>query len=191
MFRNTPVWTRIARATWRRRRGARRGATAVLAMLFLVILSSLAIAMYAMATTNVQAARNFSDGDRARATAESGLRWASWRFNRMARPRTAIGNITPQVADSLWPVIRTAVTNDYATLSNTAERPMKWDGETLTSSKIASDETSGRFTIAITQHPLYAGDPLDQRWLRVTSTGTYGNAKRALSMDFKIDKKIK
>src|SRR5918993_371998 len=102
--------------------GARRGATAVLAMLFLVILSSLALAMYAMATTNVQAARNFSDGDRARATAESGLRWASWRFTRMARPRTTIGNITPAVADSLWPSIRTSITNDYATLTNAAER---------------------------------------------------------------------
>ena len=45
----------------RSRFGARRGATAVLAMLFLVILSSLALAMFAMATTNVQAARNFSE----------------------------------------------------------------------------------------------------------------------------------
>ena len=142
MFRKKPTTSPVTRAA--RRAHPRRGATAVLAMLFLVILGSLSVAMYAMATTNVQAARNFSDGDRARATAESGLRWTAWRFNRMQRPKTRIGNITAEVAEGLWPTLRTSIANDYATLTNAAERKVTWDPntETLSSAPIAANTSS-------------------------------------------------
>ena len=46
---------------------------------------------------------------RARDAAESGLRWISWRFVKMNRPKTATGNITSAVADTLWPTICNSV----------------------------------------------------------------------------------
>ena len=96
----------------------RRGMTAVLAMLFMVLAATLAVGMFAMATMNTQSGRSLSDADRARGLAESGLRWISWRFIMMNRPKTTIGAITPAVADSLWPAIRTSINNDLANMVN-------------------------------------------------------------------------
>ncbi|HTK75183.1 MAG TPA: hypothetical protein VL371_07985 [Gemmataceae bacterium] len=169
----------------------RRGMTAVLAMLFMVLAATLAVGMFAMATMNTQSGRSLSDADRARGLAESGLRWMSWRFMMMNRPKTTIGAISPTVADSLWPAIRTSINSDLANMVNLSERATTFDGVTFKTAPITSDETPGRFVIAIRQHPIWAGDPLDKRYLRVTSTGTFGTATRTLAMDFLIDKKVK
>lgn len=172
-------------------RPSRRGATAVLAMLFLVIFTTLAVAMFSMSASNVQTAANLSDVDRARATAESGLRWMSYRFVQMNRPHTTVGNITADVADTLWPKINSAIQNDLATLLVSSERATTSTATSITSSSIAIDGGAGRFVIRVEQHPIEASDPLDERYLRVTSTGTYNSARRSVSMDFKIDKKVK
>ena len=76
----------------------RRGLTAMMAMLFLAMASTLALGMYAASTTATASARNMIEGERARGAAESGLRWVSWRFTKMNRPQTTVGNITPAVA---------------------------------------------------------------------------------------------
>jgi hypothetical protein len=158
-----------------------------MAMLFLSIFATLAVAMAGMSTINMQSASNLADVDRARAVAESGLRWQAQRFIRMTRPRTTIGNITPTVAESLWPAIKTAVRNDYALLSLAAERAAPVDsGDTLTCSEIALDAArSERFQITIQQ------DAEDERFLIVTSTGRFRDAVRSVSMRFQIDKKVK
>src|SRR6478609_9413581 len=126
---------------YRPKRRRRRGMAAVLAMLFLALLSTLAVAMYSTATTNVQIARNYTDQQKARSAAESGLRWTAWRFVKMARPKTTVGNITPAVATTLWPSIRTALINDMATMTTASERALTFDGTTLASNPIAVDET--------------------------------------------------
>jgi hypothetical protein len=163
----------------------RRGFVAVVAMIFLTLLATLSVAMYATATLNVQTARNYTDQQKARSVAESGLRWMSWRLTHMTRPKTAIGNITPTVAASLWPSIRTAVINDFATLSTASERPMTYDGTTLSSSPIALDETKSRVTITMRLNPV------DNRYIIVNSSANSGGAKHIVSMEFKIDKKVK
>ena len=61
----------------------------------------------------------------------------------------------------------------------------------MTSSVIRLDDSGGTFQLKITKHPIGAGDPLDARYIRVSSTGTYKGSKRSVAMDFKIDKKIK
>jgi hypothetical protein len=61
----------------------------------------------------------------------------------------------------------------------------------MTSSTIAMDSTGGTFKLKISKHPLSAGDPLDSRYIQVSSTGTYQGATRTVAMDFKLDKKIK
>lgn len=164
---------------------------AVMAMIFMSLLATLSIAMYSTATMNVQTSKNYSEQHRARSTAESGLRWMAWRFTRMTRPKTTIGNITPAVAESLWPSIRSSITTDFAAMSTASERTLTWDGTTLKSNPIAVDESSARFTVSMRLHPVDAADPLDERYVQVTSVGTYGAAKHAVSMSFKIDKKVK
>src|SRR5688500_11581479 len=105
-----------------RRLRHRRGLTAMMAMIFLAMASTLALGMYAASTTTTASARNMIEGDRARGAAESGLRWTSWRFTKINRPRTSAGNITPGVAAALWPQIRTAVTADLNTMLQPSER---------------------------------------------------------------------
>jgi Tfp pilus assembly protein PilX len=168
-----------------RGRPARRGSAAMLAMAYLVLFATLSGAMYAMASLNVQTGRNISDVDRARAAAESGLRWFQYRIQHMSRPKTTIGNITSAVADSLWPSIRTAITNDMASNLVTAERAVTFNNNILSTASTAVDGTSSRFVVTITQ------DTDDKRILRVRSTGTYGLSSRSVSMAFKVDKKVK
>jgi len=190
--RNPDSHRRVQRKALRRRRGL----TSTLAMLFLAIAGTLALGMYSASTSATAAAGNLVQGERARNAAETGLRWMSWRFVKMARPKTSIGNITPTVAASLWPNIRSSITTDLSSMLTPAERSYTYDGATLTTAPISVDETSAsptgaRFVVAIRQHPLFGGDPLDARYIHVTSTGTYKNARRIMSMDFFIDKKVK
>lgn len=166
-------------------RKQRRGAAAVLAMLYLTLFATLAMAMYAMTTINVQVADNQADAERARGVAESGLRWMQHRFVRMNRPKTTIGEITPTVAANLWPAIRSAIASDLASMLNPSERVATITGTTLTTAPIAVDNEPGRFVITIRP------DPTDARLLLVSSRGTYGSATRTVSMAFTIDKKVK
>mgnify|MGYP005843125179 CR=1 FL=1 len=175
----------------RKRAPRRRGAAAVLAMMFLTMFVTLSLAMYTSATLNVQSAQNLSDVDRARAAAESGLRWMQYRFVKMSRPKTTVGNIDATAAANLWPALTTAIQNDFASLLTTTERAVTVSGNTVTSANIALDDSSSRFRLTIQQHPLDLSDPLDQRYVRVTSTGIYRGATRSVAMDFLIDKKVR
>lgn len=163
---------------------SQRGATAVLAMLFLMLITALTVGMFSMAQTNVQSSANLSDVTRARSAAESGMNWIQWRFAAMNRPKTTAGVISPEVALSIWPALRSAIVSDLNTLSDPAERPTAVTSQSVTSSLISLSDGQ-KFFIHIEQ------DTSDPRWLNVTSTGQYGSAERSVSMRFKIDKKIR
>src|SRR3954469_18843990 len=164
---------------------SRRGAAALMAMLYLLLFSTLTVAMFTMATLNTQTAANYSDADHARATAESGLRWIQYRFMKMDRPKTTIGNITPAVASNLWPGIRSSITADLNTLTKPTERPVTFTNNHLLTSWVSVDETGGRFQVDVTP------EPKDRTNLIVASTGKYKNSLRTISMKFHIDKKLK
>jgi hypothetical protein len=171
-------------------------------MLFLILVTTLSLAMYTMATLNVQGAANLSDSDRARAAAESGLRWISWRFAHLKNPTTAKGNIDAPTALALWPAIRTAIAAEIDLLPSGQDK-MTWDpsADRFTSSfiRVLPAQTTNpndarflnhTFQLNIRLHPLDPDDPLDSRHVRVTSTGRYGSARKSISLDFVIDKKI-
>ena len=170
-----------------------RGTTAVMAMLFLVVMTVVAVGMYAATTMNVQTSANLSHVRAARAMAESGLRWQAYRFTRMTRPRTLAGHIDAGVAVGLWPAIRDAVRNDYDSMIAAAERKAGGGGRDArdVSNPIALDGTGDRFVITI-EHPFVdPGDPEGEPKMRVTSTASCGQASRSVSMDFTVDKKFK
>jgi hypothetical protein len=194
---------------------SRRGATAVLAMLFLVMFVTLSLAMLSLATGNTQSASNLSNVAKSQDAAETGLRWMEYRFLKMDRPKRTEGNITAAVARSIWNNngtwgannvgLQKAIADDFGAanlgnpshanqniLTNVAERP--WtisNGVDMTSAWIAPDNNGATFQLHIAKHPLYVGDTLDDRYIRVTSTGKYGATLRSVSLDFKLDKKIK
>ncbi|HMB94430.1 MAG TPA: hypothetical protein VKK61_00160, partial [Tepidisphaeraceae bacterium] len=100
--------------TQRKNNHNRRGAAAVLAMMFLALMATLTLAMYSMTTSNVQVAENFDGVVQAQSAAEAGLRWTTYRFVHMARPKTTTGNITSTVAATLWPTLRQAIVDDIS-----------------------------------------------------------------------------
>ncbi|HVT90163.1 MAG TPA: pilus assembly PilX N-terminal domain-containing protein [Tepidisphaeraceae bacterium] len=174
---------------------SRRGAAAVLAMLFLVLATTLTVAMFTLASTNVQSANNLADVNRAQAAAETGLRWMQYRFVHMARPKTTKGTIDAATADAIWAGasgLQQAIVDDISNpaksanaMSVVAERPCTTTATSIKTSLISTETNGGKFQITIAQKAS------DHTCLIVTSTGTYDNASRTVSMEFKIDKKIK
>lgn len=179
--------TNLRRTQRRLQLRRRKGAAAVLAMVFLTLFATLSVAMISLSSLNAQSASNLADVEKARAIAEAGLRWQAYRLRAMPRPKTTAGTITSEVAKNMWPDIKTSITNDYASMSLSAERTAPVEsGNILTCPEIALDSSrSQRFQIHIER------DTTDYRYLHVTSTGTYGNTTRKVSMTFNIDKKVK
>lgn len=165
--------------------GTRRGSTATLAMLYLVLFATLSVGMYSLSVTSVQSADNLADAERAHEQAESGLRWIEHRFATMSRPKTPIGTITADVADTLWPHICVTLEDELAGMLKPGERPISYEGAKIITSPIATDESIGRFVVSA--YP----DPADTREVIVESRGTYGDATRTVSMRFVMEKKVR
>ena len=174
----------------------RRGVTALIAMLFLILVTTLTLAMFHVAGGNVQTSANFSDLSKAQAAAESGLRWTSYRFLTMPRPRELSGTITPSIAAGIWSrpggLRETLVTSlrqvrDQTGTVITVTNPTP-DRVEVTS-KVPTDIQGATFTVSVRQ--LGPADGYDARYLRVTSTGFYRGAVRSVSMDFEIEKRAK
>jgi hypothetical protein len=162
-------------------------------MLFLVLASTLTLAMFSLATTNFQSASNLSDVARAQSAAEAGLRWMNYRFAKLiVRPHTTKGVIDPATADALWQGtggLQDAIIQDLKTLSDTAHHenvptPSSPGGTSVTSAQISVEADGPQFQVQVAQ-------AADKRFLVVTSTGTYRDAVRVVSMQYQIDKKIK
>src|SRR6185503_16479836 len=117
------------------RRVRRRGATVILAMMFLEFLSTLGLVMYSTASLNVRGAANLWENEKARATAESGLRWITWRFAKLTNLRTLKGNIDGATAIAMWPDIKNAIATDLANLPSD-ERTIIPDPQVLRTSYI-------------------------------------------------------
>src|SRR6266513_4527531 len=71
------------------RKTARRGMTAVLAMLYLTLMASLALGFYSATNTAVQVSNNEMKVERARLAAESGLDFARFNLSRISIPAKA------------------------------------------------------------------------------------------------------
>ena len=195
-----------------RQRTARRGVTALMAMLFLMLITTLSLAMFHIAANNVQTSANYADLARAQAAAESGMRWTAHRFATMARPSDMAGTITPQIAYDLWNRsggLRDKLRDDLLQvrdLKNAAPSMVAIADTVAITSPVPTDLPGATFTVVIRQ--LNVNDttltrasynindpatpiPANQRFIRVTATGTYRKAVRSVSMDFEIEKRAK
>jgi len=164
-------------------------------MLYLTLFTALTVAMFEMSTLNIQSAENLSQVERARSLAESGLRWQGYRFNRMARPKTTVGNLDQAVVDALWPSIKSAVQSDWTGLASPGVGTISSSTNWIAMNGMAIESGStGKFAIKVEKLTTYSTDPTaaDYRhYIRVTSTGTFGGAKRSASMDFMVDKRVR
>jgi Tfp pilus assembly protein PilX len=178
----------------------RRGVTALMAMLFLMLISVLALTMFHVASNNVQTSVNYSDLARAHAAAESGLRWTAYRFVTMTRPRDMAGSITPAIAVNLWTRsdgMRDRLAANMAMVRDQKNAPIgvvSSSDTVMTTTPVPTDLPGATFSVSVRQ--LGPSDftgtvAADQRFVRVISTGRYRNAMRSVSMDFEIVKRAK
>ena len=179
----------------RRAARGRRGVTALIAMLFLLLITTLTLAMFHVAGSNVQTSANFSDLSRAQAAAESGLRWTSYRFATMPRPREMAGKITAAVALDVWnrpDGLRARLETNMELARDQRNQPIGVNAEgdsVWTTTQVPTDIQGATFGVIVRQ--LGPADGADARTLRVTSTGKYRKAVRTISMDFAIEKRAK
>ncbi len=192
-----------------------RGVAAILAMMFLVIFSSLAAAMAIVAQGNLSTADTHMKVNRALAAAETGMQFIMFRLNEVtANVTTTDGLIDDSNAVDLWnttrPMLLTALKNELHNLTEPVET-----GTTLQIGPVTLGAGDPAFTAIFTPHPIanedydaayynrepYLGlgvsnaNPLDATWLRVrveSSDGPVGQeVARGIEMDFKMDKKIR
>ena len=195
----------------RRAAAPRRGVTALMAMLFLMLITTLSLAMFHIAANNVQTSANYADLARAHAAAESGLRWTAHRFATMTRPSDMAGTITPQIAYDLWNRaggLRERLRDDLLLVRDqkNAVPAVVAAGDTVAiTSPVPTDLPGATFRVTIRQlnpadttlaRPFNSNEPAtpvpaDQKFVRVTATGTYRKAVRSVSMDFQIEKRAK
>ena len=188
-----------------------RGVTALMAMLFLMLITTLSLAMFHIAANNVQTSANYADLARAQAAAESGLRWTAYRFATMQRPADLAGTITPAIASNMWnraDGMRERLVANLALVRDQKNAPLGvvagGDSVTVTT-PVQTDLPGATFRVVIRQlnetdltvpKRLSTDTPTgmvkaDQRYVRVISTGFYRNAVRSVSMDFEIEKRAK
>lgn len=199
---------------------ARRGVSSVLAMMFLVIFSSLAAAMAVVAQANLRTADSALKLSRAMSAAETGMVFAQRRLQSEAsRFVVEKGVIDADFAQDVWlGTVDTGSDGDVTVLdptgytTNTPPSGLVYalldaheaDNHTIAitssdNSLPAVDSTYGTLRckpIALSDE---TGSPYfrlsyelvdAQPYVRVTSTGYDGDISRTIQMDFRIDKKI-
>jgi hypothetical protein len=197
-------------------RGQRRGVASVLAMMFLVIFSSLAAAMAVVAQSNLRTADSGVKLSRAMSSAETGMTFATKRLaEESARFVVEKGVIDEDFAEDLWlgtvdestdGVVEILQPDGYTTgpgIIHAIRDAHLIDGHNITVSGGPStpelDEEHG--TLRVPAIALNAEDNppyfiltyelLDNvPYVRVTSVGVDADVRRTLQMDFRIDKKI-
>ncbi len=204
----------------RRRRPARnRGVAAILAMMFLVIFSSLAAAMAIVAQGNLSTAEAHLRINRSMAGAETGMQFVIYRLNEVtANVQTRAGLVDDGLAQLLWydPAnpqngVRTQLFNSFAGEFHNIQEP-QIVGDTLQIGPIAVGPNEPTFVAYLTPHPLsgenYDSDlyqrapyslmdppvsnssPLDATWVRVKVICTDGPAGHEIKRAIQMDFKM-
>jgi Tfp pilus assembly protein PilX len=177
----------------------RRGFAAVMAMLFLALMVTLSLGMYGMSTLNLRTSVNVSDVERSRIAAESGMRWIQHRMLKV-RPSTAVGNLTATDAGTLWAALKANLRTELNGLPFPGAGTITEGTTFIAASRMPFDADGTYFSVRVEKLPTYnATDTMaaDYRdWVRVTCTGVSGGGTgrevtRAVSMVYKLDKKVR
>lgn len=200
-----------------RRTAARRGVTSVLAMMFMVIFSSLAAAMAVVAQSNLRTASSGLKLSRAMSAAETGLVFATHKLSQEAgRFVVEKGVIDAEFAEQIWlgtydtsavGAVTIASTSydvtpgagivhalaashaaDSHFVSENAQPNIDQYGTLMIPAiALTDDDNSAYFTLT---YQLLVDVPYGDPHIRVISKGVDGDISRTLEMAFRIDKRI-
>ncbi len=147
----------------------RRGSTILISMMFIIVVSALAVSMATLSGTNALIADNQCKVDGARASAESGLQITRYWLNRVSIPGTTPTNQRfQQVANSLqYSLAASGITNVTAC----------YNGATITIPTVTLNSAKQQnFSAVITQ--------LNTDTLQLDVTGVYGPLRRTIRTNY-------
>ncbi|MFI5381133.1 MAG: hypothetical protein ACHRHE_17690 [Tepidisphaerales bacterium] len=154
----------------------RRGVASVLAMMYLVLFSTLALGFYAATTTTVQTSDNYKRIAEAHNAAEAGMQFMRYQLGMMSIPAS-----TPQ--NQLFAAVYTQLQNQINNTGNLAGGTISSDGVTIyvpgnTAQTISLDASNSRFRARVFQNGPQ---------LRVIVNGySSSGLKRSLQMDYNV-----
>jgi Tfp pilus assembly protein PilX len=160
------------------------GIVMVVAMIFVVLFSALAVSMAALANTNAQVASNQHKMEAALAAAQSGLECAKYVTRTTTLPSTAVNTVSDTDADTVWGLVHTrvaALALDGQTVP-ASSRLATGNGDQYIVSNLSLGQTSGAFSLRFCRYDASKGV------ITVTSTGTFGGVTRSISMNMRITK---
>src|SRR5262245_32068777 len=176
MFRFTPILNRVCVDT---RRMRRRGVTSLIAMMYLVLISSVAIGFYALTTTSSQVSSNDEHTARAYMAAESGMDFMRRQLAKVTIPTT----VTPENSiDYYYPDLQTLLNGTNNLGSLTISRSGNTINVPSTGSVKLDSAGNARFKATITDWGSYVVVKVDGFFGNVSSGG--GSGARSISMDF-------
>ncbi|UCG55950.1 MAG: hypothetical protein JSU70_13885, partial [Phycisphaerales bacterium] len=152
-----------------RGRARNRGAVMIVAMIFIVVFSALAVSLATLSAISVQLAENQRRADRARASAESGLEVVRYWLNRvsvsgMVEPSQRLQQMGVDLQDEL-------------TSEGITNIPTYLDGPTISIPHVTLDSDRGQnFLANVTQ--------IDDDTVQVDVTGVYGPITRTIRVNY-------
>lgn len=155
--------------------GRRRGSALILSLIFLAVLSSLAIAMTTISGVNVQVANNQRQGGRALASAHSGLEILRYYLNDISLP----GGAPTDRLEGLYHRLEA----EFADLSNI---DISYADGTIAIPRVRLNAaTNTAFTAALTYGSSADGTP-DYDAIDITITGSGGRATKRVAVSYQF-----
>ena len=172
-----------ARKSARRRR---HGVALIISMIFVLVFSSLGVALFSMSGTNVQLASNQHKVNAALLAAQSGLECGKYIVATASLDKTSHNFVTDAEAHKVWSDLYLHIQNN-ALDGQFVPPPARFadavgSGDQIVTSPINFGSTNVDFTIRFYR---YDGDP---RTIKLQATGTDGDIGRSIKMDMKITK---
>ncbi len=162
------------------------GAVLVLAMVFLVVFSALAIAMAASSGTNVQVASNQHDGNAALHAAQSGLECAKYIVRTVTLGETSSNTVTTEQANTTWTTLCTYLQSkalDGKTVSAASRfTNANGAGDQIVTQQLDFGAPQMQFTVRLYR---YDADPCT---IKAEVTGTSGTISKKIAMDMAVTK---
>ena len=166
-------------------RGHRRsGVVMVVAMIFILIFSALAVSMATMANTNAQLAHNQHTVNSALLAAQSGLEMAKYVANTVTLASTGSNAVSGTEADQVWTTLRQYLVTlalDSRTVP-ASSRLATGNGDQVTISGMSLGQTSGTFSLRFYRYDA------NRTTILIDSTGADGPVTRKISMDMAVTK---
>jgi hypothetical protein len=160
------------------------GAVMLVAMIFLLIFSALAVSMATMANSNTQLASNQHKANAALLAAQSGLECAKYVVRTVTLPSTGTNTVSDTEADTVWTTLYTylqtlAMDGQPVPASSRLDTN---DGDQVILSSMSLGQAFGTFSLRFYR---YDADP---RTIKMEATGVDGPVTRTVTMDMQITK---